>query len=388
MDRNRRNIALFYLVFFLQGMVFYSPVATLYRQAAGLSLLQIGLIEGLSLGLAMVLEIPWGRWADRLGHRRTLVLCCMLFALTKVIFWRADSFGGFLAERLLLAVVMAGLSGCDSAFLYACCSGDHRRAFSRWEAVQTAGILVSALVWPLLGGNYRLAALLTVGSYGVAAILALGWREPQGAAALCGSREAAPTLKTLLRQTWKLAPLLLALCLLEETAQMGTVFLNQLQYLRAGIDLRWFGALQAVVTAAGLMGGLSYRLLRRMTARRAMVLLLGTGAAACTAMALWAAPAVSVAGIMALRAVKAMAVPIALSEQNECAAGGGGAAAQLSCNAMLMELGAVALNPAFGAFADRGVQWALALGVVCCAAGAGAAALFRSPRTDTTGRAA
>ena len=44
MDRKRRNIALFYAVFFLQGMVFYSPVATLYRQASGLSLLQIGAI--------------------------------------------------------------------------------------------------------------------------------------------------------------------------------------------------------------------------------------------------------------------------------------------------------------------------------------------------------
>ena len=36
-----------------------------------------------------------------------------------------------LAERVLLAVAGSGLSGCDSAYLYACCGdGDHRRAFS------------------------------------------------------------------------------------------------------------------------------------------------------------------------------------------------------------------------------------------------------------------
>ena len=60
MTRLPRGIALFFAVYFLQGMVFYGPVATLYRQAAGLDLFQIGLIESISLAAMLLLEMPWG----------------------------------------------------------------------------------------------------------------------------------------------------------------------------------------------------------------------------------------------------------------------------------------------------------------------------------------
>jgi MFS family permease len=103
----KRNIYLLCAITFLQGMVFYAAVATLYRQAAGLSVFQITAIEGISVALSMALEIPWGWAADRLGYRRVMILCNALFLVTKIIFWRAGSFLGFLTERLLLAVVIA-----------------------------------------------------------------------------------------------------------------------------------------------------------------------------------------------------------------------------------------------------------------------------------------
>ncbi|MBM6901355.1 MFS transporter, partial [Gemmiger formicilis] len=37
--------------------------------------------------------------------------------LSKIIFWQASDFGGFLAERVLLSVVIAGLSGVDTSIL-------------------------------------------------------------------------------------------------------------------------------------------------------------------------------------------------------------------------------------------------------------------------------
>ena len=92
MVRNRRNVALLFAVYFLQGLCFYSPVATLYRLEAGLTLFQTGLLESISLAAMLLLEIPWGRAADRIGHRRTLVICSALFALSKVVFWKARAF--------------------------------------------------------------------------------------------------------------------------------------------------------------------------------------------------------------------------------------------------------------------------------------------------------
>ena len=57
--KEQKNIYLMYTLAFLQGMVFYGPVSTLYRQAQGLSVFQITLIESISLLLSLALEIPW-----------------------------------------------------------------------------------------------------------------------------------------------------------------------------------------------------------------------------------------------------------------------------------------------------------------------------------------
>lgn len=131
----KKNRYLLYAISFLQGMVFYGPVATLYRQNRGVGLFEIALMESISLGLCLLLEIPWGMLADRMGHRRTMVLCCGLYALSKVVFWQARGFAGFLAERLLLSVVLAGMSGVDSSLLYQTCDDTdscwQRQAFSR-----------------------------------------------------------------------------------------------------------------------------------------------------------------------------------------------------------------------------------------------------------------
>ena len=110
----KRNLYLMYAMALLQGMVFYGPIATLYRQAAGLSIFQITAIESVSLVLTLLLELPWGYVADRIGYRRTMVFCSGLFLVSKVVFWRADGFGLFLLERMLLSVVGAGLSGVEA----------------------------------------------------------------------------------------------------------------------------------------------------------------------------------------------------------------------------------------------------------------------------------
>ena len=95
-------------------MVFYGPIATLYRQAQGVTVFQITLIESISLALCIALEVPWGVVADRIGYRKTMVFCCGLYFVSKILFWQATDFWWFLAERILLSVVIAGMSGVDS----------------------------------------------------------------------------------------------------------------------------------------------------------------------------------------------------------------------------------------------------------------------------------
>ena len=117
----KRNLWIMYAIALLQGMVFYGPIATLYRQAHGLTIFQITLIESISLALLILLEIPWGIIADKIGCRHTIIFCSALYLISKIIFWKADGFAGFLVERIMLSVVESGFSGVDSSILYLSC---------------------------------------------------------------------------------------------------------------------------------------------------------------------------------------------------------------------------------------------------------------------------
>lgn len=364
-----RNISLLYAIAFLQGMVFYGPVATLYRQAAGVTVFEITLIESLSLALCILCELPWGLLAERIGYKNTLVVCNLLYFVSKIIFWRAGGFGGFLAERLLLSVVLAGLSGCDVSVLYLSCQEDQsQRVFGWYDALGTAGLLAAAFIYTgFVGQNYRLAGLLTVFSYGLAALLSLGLSEVRSPRQ---KREPA-ALKSLLRGfagNRRLASLVLGAALLAQAHQTITVFLNQLQYQRAGLSNTAIGCLYILITLAGLLGAASHRFTRRLGQRRAAAVLFLAAAAACLALAVSASPFASAASILTLRLAYSLFWPLQNTWQNQLVRTQNRAAA-LSLNAVIMDSVGVATNLAFGRLAGWRLPAAMLLGAALCTAG-------------------
>lgn len=144
-----------------------------YRQAQGVSVFQIALIESLSLMLCLLLEIPWGIVADKIGYRRTMIFCNVLYLISKIVFWQATGFAAFLVERMMLSIIIAGLSGVDTSILYLSCKeGQSQRIFGIYNSLHTAGLLCAAFVYSVFAGNnFKLAGLLTVLSYGLAALL-------------------------------------------------------------------------------------------------------------------------------------------------------------------------------------------------------------------------
>ena len=387
LQSGRKSIRLLLVIAFLQGMVFYAPVATLYRTAVGVSLGQIAWIESVSYLLMIVLEVPWGLVTAHIGYKNTLVISCVLFFLSKIVFWRAQSVSGFLAERILLAVVLTGFSGCDSAYLYLCAGdADAQRVFGRYDAAGTAGLLCASAVFSgFLGGHYRLAALLTVLSYGAAALLAL-FLHPvplteADAAPMCAQLR---TLWHSLRQTPRFLVFLLACTCFSEVCHFVTVFLSQPVYVRAGLRPAAMGVCYIAVTLAGMSGAASHRAMRVLGARRFGPLLCAGAALACTVLA-WtmlacmspvcAASACTTSASMTcsgalqsvlcvlcvvlLGAVSALFAPYVAICQNRQAAAGA-RAVLLSGYAMVGSLGASALNAALGGMADvslSGVLW-------------------------------
>ena len=114
----KRNVYLMYAIVFLQGLVFYGSVATVYRQGRGISLYDIFLIESVSWILMILLEVPWGCFADGFGYKNTIVISNIMYFISKIIFWQAHSLVMFLLERVFISIALSGISGCDSAILY------------------------------------------------------------------------------------------------------------------------------------------------------------------------------------------------------------------------------------------------------------------------------
>ncbi len=315
-----RNIPILYAVALLQGMVFYGPIATLYRRAAGVGLGQIALMEGISLALSVALELPWGLLAERLGYRRTMVLCSGLYFVTKLIFWQARGFGGFLLERILLGVVDAGLSGIDTGILYLSCpEGEAHRVFGVYNNMAILGLLAATGVYTLLiGENYRLAGLLTAVSYAAAALLSLGLREVR-APDRRGGREALTRFGRILRETLGQRRLLLFLsgaALLGAAQQMVTVFYSQAQYQRLGMSAAAMGAAYAFMTLCGLLGGYSARLTERIGERRALILLPLLPVLCCLTLALTGSMILSVLAVALFRVAFNLYQPLQATIQN------------------------------------------------------------------------
>lgn len=366
----KRNIFLLYAISLLQGMVFYGSVATLYRQAQGVSVFQITVIESISLGLCLLLELPWGVVADKIGYRRTMIFCCVLYFLSKIVFWQARGFGGFLLERVMLSVVMAGMSGVDTGMLYLSCrKGESQRVFGVYNSLLTAGLLVAALVFTVfVGGSYQLAGFLTVLSYGAAALLSLWLVEVRPETA---SRFTAHEFLALLRKTLRnpsLLLLLIGIALFNETHQTITVFLSQLQYTACGLSPRSIGGLYLILTVAGMCGTASARLTQKIGTARFAALLYTAAAAACLLLAVTRSVWLSAAGVLLLRVACSLFQPLQMRLQNEQVQTENRATA-LSINAVIIDSAGVATNLAFGKLADTALSGAMLLGSALCAIG-------------------
>ena len=356
----KKNIYIMYAIAGLQGMVFYGPVATLYRQAAGVTVFQITVIESICLVIAVACELPWGILADKIGYRRTMIICCGVYFISKIVFWRADGFDWFLVERVMLGAVIAGMSGLDTSVLYLSCEpSESQKVFGIYNSFNMAGMLVAAGVYTVFIGI----------SYGLAAILALGLGEVRRLEEKHAGQlwEISLILKQVIHNK-SLFILIIAAAFLGETHQTITVFLNQLQYSRAGMSASMIALVYIVMTLLGMTGGWSSQVTKRFGIRRTGTGLFLTAGTACLVLAVCDDVLLSVTAILALRVSFSLFQPLQTRLQNQEIATENRATA-LSLNAVIMDVVAIFTNLVFGKAADMNLALAMMFGCSLCLAG-------------------
>lgn len=104
--------------------------------------------------LALIgLELPTGWFADRLGHRASLIVGSFVQVLGMAWCWLGEGVSGLLIASILVALGDAFRSGADQALLYRTCLAlDREDDFQRIEAKTEAIALVALLVLVLSGG--------------------------------------------------------------------------------------------------------------------------------------------------------------------------------------------------------------------------------------------
>ncbi len=369
----KRNLFFMYSISFFQGMVFYSSIATLYRQAAGISIFQITLIESISLILSLIFEIPWGVLADRIGYRRTMIICNILFFISKIIFWKSQSFADFLLERVLLAIVISGISGVDTSILYLSCSeDDSQRVFGIYGSLGTAGLLSSAAIYTVfIKENYRAAGFLTVISYGIAAILNFGLKEVKTDAK--DERTSFGHSLTILKETLfnrSLLLLIAGVALLYEVNQTITVFFNQLQYKKAGMSAGLISGVYILMTLSGLVSVFSAPLTKKLKPRLFGAILFAVCSFSCLMLAFTENPFISVLGVLLISICTSLMSPLGTELQNKAITATDRATA-LSMSTLIMDLLAVFTNLVFGKLAEFDLSAAMCFGGILCILGVG-----------------
>lgn len=196
-----------------------------------------------------------------------MIVCNALFFISKIIFWQAQGFSGFLLERVLLAVVLSGISGVDTSIIYLSAGEKNsHRAFGVFEGLGAAGVLFSAAVYTaFIGENYRSAGFLTVISYGVAALLSFCLKEVKLAENNTSKRSFEHfigILKNTLSNR-KMLLLAVAVALFTEVNQTITIFFNQLQYIKTGMSVRLISVVYILSTLSGLLSVFSAPLAKK-----------------------------------------------------------------------------------------------------------------------------
>ncbi len=118
LGRMNRNIKLDYVYTFIRNLDMASSIWVLYLAYRGMSLLEIGLLEGIFHVTGMICEVPSGAVADLFGRKKTVVAGRLLLTLSCVIMLLSGSFLGFALGFIVQALSYNLNSGSEEALVY------------------------------------------------------------------------------------------------------------------------------------------------------------------------------------------------------------------------------------------------------------------------------
>ena len=147
-------------VCFLNGLVFFAPVALLVRTQAGVSEHVFFILQALLSGVIFLGEIPTGFITDKIGYRKSLILAQVLLLGARSLLLAAfvsRSLVLFVVEAVVEGIAVCFTSGTGSAYLYALYGENGYLAKTAHAGnFGTAGFIISTVAY---AGIYKISGM-------------------------------------------------------------------------------------------------------------------------------------------------------------------------------------------------------------------------------------
>ena len=147
-------------VCFLNGLVFFAPVALLVRTQAGVSEHIFFLLQALLSGVIFLGEIPTGFITDKIGYRKSLIWAqVLLFGARSLLLaaFVSRSLALFVVEAVVEGIAACFTSGTGSAYLYALYGENGYLAKTAHAGnFGTAGFIISTVAY---AGIYKISGM-------------------------------------------------------------------------------------------------------------------------------------------------------------------------------------------------------------------------------------
>lgn len=106
-----RNVWLLWLQTFLNGLIFYQPILSLYLQGEVEDFVLVATIFAVNSIAIILLEIPSGAVADLFGRKKSLMIAAILQFCAILLLWIGQSLGILLSYALIGALASNMTSG-------------------------------------------------------------------------------------------------------------------------------------------------------------------------------------------------------------------------------------------------------------------------------------
>ncbi len=295
--RTLDTVRLIGLISFFGQLYFFVPFMTPYLLQRNLTIAEIAGLQTMLMVSTLVMEVPTGVIADRLGHVWSFRIALIVLAGGEGLFLLARDYPTFLLIQFITGAGFAFGSGSVDAIVYdSLPPGDRVSAMQRAKGFLGAATQMGSVVAYSIGGLIaphlslsRMTVTIVMGALAVATAATLGFRLREAPHVV---ERARPGSRALLGSAWRSIRgnrdlrRIIALSIVTNAFGAHLLVLYQQYFLETGVAGVWFGLALSLASIAVVLGQLhAWRLPRAIGTRRALVLATGIPGALYLAMA-------------------------------------------------------------------------------------------------------